>query len=168
MSNYPVLPLWQPWASLCVNINPKTGRAWKQIETRPNACPKTLFGKTVLIHACATETEFKKVRFTEPFQTAIDYRLLPFGAIIGSVNIVASMEINASSFYIDEDIFPQIIVNSGLRLELHVTTMEYEFGNYELGRYAWDLRNAKLLERPIPFKANQGINYIELGTLKYK
>lgn len=34
---------------------------------------------------------------------------------------------------------------------------EYEFGWYEEGRYAWELTNVKLLDKPIPAKGQQGL-----------
>ena len=46
-----VLSLWQPWCSLCVEIDPKTGQPYKTIETRGWQSPKSLIGQRIALHA---------------------------------------------------------------------------------------------------------------------
>jgi activating signal cointegrator 1 len=73
----------------------------------------------------------------KPFQRYIpDFNALPFGAIIGSVNIT--------------DVIP--ITHTGLpeNTLAQLTMEEKAFGDYSVGRYAWLLSDAVMFEHPIP------------------
>src|SRR5690242_18468964 len=110
------ISLWQPWATLCVI-------GAKQFETRHW---DTKFRGRILIHAAKTKDEAEY--FHDPaFRAALnaaDYNNfydLPFGAIIGAVDIV-----------------DMIRTENALSRSL-ISFREELFGNYEPGRWAWQL-----------------------------
>jgi activating signal cointegrator 1 len=110
----PVLTLWQPWASLCVIINPATGLPYKTIETRGWS---TKYRGPLAIHAasrppCSYRTDtwvgnWKAHRRTgdggydlslyqarspelspEPSRGLLDLHELPVGAIVATCTLV--------------------------------------------------------------------------------
>lgn len=109
-----IITLWQPWASLMV-------MGVKRVETRPrNFNHKGELG----IHAA----KFKNQAFAElckrpPFDRFItDYYALPFGAIIGKVNVKGCC---STDFIVKHHDLIEGIVN---------WEIEKEFGNYDTGR----------------------------------
>ena len=90
-----VLSILQPWASLCVTIDPKTGRAAKQIETRSW---NTKYRGDLLIHASASKKEANEMIWKYPFNKVLvecfervrepNIEDLPFGVIIGKVTLI--------------------------------------------------------------------------------
>jgi hypothetical protein len=161
---YDVLPMYQPWASGIFTINPDTGFPFKRIETRSQNTTKR---RTVLIHACSSEKAFKKLRYDEPFVQVINYRALPFGAIIGAVDII-----DCGNIIEIPKGFPEIRELSKDTFgttHLIVYPPESDLGDYREGRYGWILKNPRLLIKPIPFKASQGWNkYTADQTLEFK
>src|SRR5579884_2998990 len=124
------ISLHQPWATLVV-IGAKRieTRHWKTRHTGP-----------LLIHAAKKWDKWTKAMcFDEPFYTVLnaagfvnhsDFRKsdfdLPFGAIIGAVNLVKC--------------FPTEYVG-----EPAITYLERKFGDYSAGRFGW------LMESPLRF-----------------
>jgi hypothetical protein len=156
-----VCSMWQPWATLCVAPLPATGKPPKQHETRAFA-PRGPLPLHVAIHATKkwdsnnvwTATEFhfsealracgfltgpttKRGVFAEP-----GLKPLPLGCIIGVATIV-EVKPTASLFPAEQ-----------------VTHYDYEFGDWNPGRYAWRFEDALLLPEPIPFKGRQDVLYI--------
>lgn len=124
------ISLWQPWASLVV-------RGDKQYETRGW---RTDYRGPLLIHA-AKKIDADIRWYCRDFADLLnDQQLLaenlPFGAIVGKVELVA--------------VFRAEDIRSSL------TEKELEFGNYADGRFAWKLANPELFAEPVPFKGSQG------------
>ena len=151
MKKYPVLPMWQPWASLCIINNPNTGKPWKTVETRSYPLPATLLEETVLIYACK-KWDSKQENFARELSKIrdLDYGTYPLGKIIGSVKMLYSGKIieKSGKFYLD-----------GCYGEVDGT--EKLLGDYRPGRYGWLMGDNSRLSYPIPFRCHQGINYFE-------
>lgn len=120
------MSLWQPRACALV-----TGI--KKNETRPWS---TSYRGQLLIHAAqkfpAVAREFA---MTERALGRLPARL-PFGAIIGFVNLVDVKR--------TEDIVQD------------VSALERLYGDYSSGRYAWITDSFKAFDEPIPYKGSQG------------
>lgn len=86
-------------------------------------------------------------------------KFLPFGAIIGMVNVVncyKTEEMPAwmyQSWKINE---PVKIPLSMYHASIEYDWMESDLGDFRIGRYAWILKNARELKEPIPWKGSQG------------
>lgn len=160
---YSVLPMWQPWASLTVNINPETGKAWKQVETRSRPTNKR---GTILIHACLSPKAYKEVLLDfSPINVAFNeieivkgkYKKVPFGAIIGAVDIVDCGKIEVAFGNAIVRLTPPNMLDTEYKpAALFIETMELAFGDYQTGRYGWALKNPILFKNPIPYKGSQG------------
>lgn len=119
------ISLWQPWASAVV-------LGVKKIETR-HWGPK--YTGPLAIHAAKRwHAEQQQFAATEVALGRLPQRL-PFGAIIGVVELLG--------WRFAEDVAAQI------------TAIERMYGNYDAGRFAWLLANARALPEPIPFKGHQ-------------
>jgi hypothetical protein len=120
------ISLLQPWASLVV-------MGMKTIETR--SWPTKHRGN-ILIHASkgkagsifASHPAFKKY--------IADFNALPFGAIIGSVNLTAVVAITQMG--LPDDVMAKM------------TMEEKAFGDYTSGRFAWLLEEPVMFKEPIP------------------
>jgi activating signal cointegrator 1 len=133
-----VITLIQPWASLIA-------LGEKKIETRSW---KTSYRGPLLIHAgkkidsCAKHSIFR--RTLESHRYTKD--TLPTGMIIAKCNLIDCLEM------------VQCGVSSGTLSDgTKVYGNEYQFGNYEIGRYAWILDNVEMLKEPIPAKGKLSI-----------
>lgn len=128
----------QPWASLIVH-------GIKDIENRTWACPKKYIGQRVLIHASGSHGKKFKVNLTNEqikvaFATIAEGCMLgnlPFGSIIGSVQIV-DCTFNHSSIWAEK--------SKGVSPGGHVTDEK------EPIIYNWVLANPILFKEPIPAK----------------
>lgn len=151
-----VLSLLQPWASLCVTIDPATGKALKQIETRSW---NTKYRGTMLIHASAGR-QYKKLaddddlfKYYYPlfaFNKIEPIEKLPFGAIIGSVELVEVFKF--------VDLLPdEYRINWEDKGRWPLTEQELAFGDYTEGRYGWLLSNPVKFKHPIPAKGKLSI-----------
>lgn len=161
---YPVLPMWNPWATLVV-IGSKTN------ETRSR---DTKIRGTVLIHACkkwnqellelSEKSPFHDFLFKWAYENDIGgnkYLKQYFGHIIGAVDIVETYKIVDSyghpSLYLGSSIFKDGDTTQTFSFE-NVVEPELSFGDYSIGRYAWKLENPRELVTPIPYKAQQGFS----------
>jgi hypothetical protein len=159
------LPLWQPWAQL-VAIGEK------RIETRGWRAPASLIGQRIAIHATkgtgpGGERAYRELLNMEPFRSALAehgldseahrglYRdpeagepaplvlpdVLPRGAVIATAVLDRCTEMTAEAISMLERNQPR----------------EHAFGLYEVGRFAWVLRDVEQLAEPVPFTGSQGI-----------
>jgi len=140
---YRVLTLWEPWATLVVH-------GIKKIETRPKPTSWTVEKGTYLIHAAKKwSKEQEKVclndPFLEPFKGCFN-----FGHIIGSVEVKECKKIPLLVAESDREIYVCLYEN------FYVSWKEFDYGDYDPGRYAWLLQNPRILETPIPYKGQQG------------
>lgn len=132
-----VISLWQPYASLIMARR-------KKFETRHWAFPEHLTGETIAIHAAAKAIpkdgygswvdEICANTFGSDYRTT-----LPRGAILGTVKLVECWR-------------TQDAMVGGER----VHGMEYAVGNWEPGRYAWELGEINKFDTPVPAKGKQG------------
>ncbi len=144
-----VLSLLQPWASLVV-------LGHKKIETRSW---DTKHRGELLIHASK-----KKIRVDENTQALLDhlceipgfmedYDQLPYGAIIGKVNLIDT---------IPTAIFQAPCIQELRRANIGGSTVEFPeqeeaFGDYSPNRFGWLLSDPVLFKEPIPCKGQLSI-----------
>lgn len=78
---------------------------------------------------------------------------MPFGSIIATAELIECWEVIG-----DADVpIPNVkVLNSGNRMfGMSQDTDEFHFGDYSIGRFAWELSNVKMLAEPIPAKGQQ-------------
>jgi hypothetical protein len=133
-----VISLLQPWASLVVSGH-------KKIETRSW---NTKYRGPLLIHASKKSDGFNRQLY---YQWREGFRLntpaweeLPFGAIIGQVNLV------------DTETSENIAANLPKSIYWGVDK-ELAFGDYSFNRYGWYLSNPVQFPAIIPAKGQLGI-----------
>lgn len=141
-----VISLLQPWATLVVI-------GAKQIETRSW---NTKYRGEILIHASAGKnkryrdimSDFKQEFFALQLP---DYGSLPFGAVIGKVNLVETAPSNHFvSLFGDNP-------KTGLSAKLD-SEKELAFGDFSEGRYGWLLEDAvSFEEHQYPVKGSLGL-----------
>jgi len=142
------ISILQPWASLVVTKDPKTGKAYKQIETRSW---NTKHRGPLLIHASKRKIP---VGVIEASEWVVKYGIpayqeeaYPTSAIIGMVNLVDTfpMETAGSVFQKMSDI--------GIKDQ----DQELAFGDYSADRYGWLLSDPIMFKNPIPCKGSLSI-----------
>lgn len=138
------LPLWQPWASL-------VAVGAKRVETRHWPAPWSLVGQRIAIHATKTRDHLGWVEvepFTRRLRGALDAGTLVF--IDGELplgHVIATAVLDRCTEMTEESI---------AQLEREQPD-EHAFGLYEVGRFAWVLRDVEHLAAPFPFRGSQGI-----------
>lgn len=156
------ISLWQPWASA-------VALGSKRIETRHWA---TTYRGPLAIHAAQRcvkselyyyqcqwnwQGALRKLRNppTTPEQVKYgdkDWHLiLPFGAILAVCNLT---DCRATDSHLAEFLDLKRIP-AGEGNEIFQWT-ERDMGNFEPGRFAWELSNIRPLLKPIPYKGHQG------------
>ena len=125
-----VLSLTEPYATLIKN-------GIKTIETRSW---KTNYRGKLYIHASSTRIP-KENRNNKELMTLVDLNNLNYGNIVCSCELVDCIEMT--------DEFIENIKNN--------MKNEYITGIYAKGRYAWILKNIKVLDRPIKAKGHLGM-----------
>lgn len=130
-----VISIIQPWATL-IAIGEK------RFETRSWS---TKHRGELAIHA--SKRVAKSICKQEPFKSVLakhGYTAdnLPTGAIIGTVNLVDSIKVVSDLFMFDTALLDN---------EHRISGNEYKFGDYNTGRYAWELTDVKQID-PIPAK----------------
>lgn len=146
------ISLWQPWASLVV-------AGIKTVETRH--WPTSLRGR-ILIHAAKKYDEpmlseclrsrgfWSGFQALDPSKNAFEiYRGLPYGAIVGYVDIETCRPSN--QFQMEKF---NVKVLKGFNPACVYT--ELDLGNFDEGRFGWVLEHPKMFEKPIPYKGSQG------------
>lgn len=133
------ISLWQPWASLIFGeIKPDLFKRW---ETRSWS---TSYRGPLLIHAAQKHFSERDAKVLFRDMGIGDYfhnwRGMPYGAILGKVELVDCISTNTNGFY------RSIYSSDQLRL-----------GNYGPDRFAWKLENPVLFKTPIPYKGQQGL-----------
>lgn len=137
----PVLAMWEPWGTLVIK-----GR--KRFETRPGAPSAAMYGRRVVIHACKTRDHIGECGVW-PFYEHVTLDELVFGALIGTVRITASTRI-------DDAFRTDLAMNN---------TVEFAFGDYTPGRYAWTLEDPHAFGAPVPFRGHQGAMYVDAAIV---
>ncbi len=148
-----VLSILQPWASLAV-------LGHKRIETRSW---NTKYRGELYIHASLGKN-YKKLKADDPlyrfyhplfaYNKIEPMEKLPFGAIIGKVDLVETIQFDKNTINREQDF------HYGSLFEY--TPQELAFGDYTTGRFGWLLANPVMFDKPIPAKGQLGIwNYDE-------
>ncbi len=150
------LSLLQPWASLVV-------LGHKKIETRSW---NTKYRGELLIHASAGKKENQRTTYLDFQQQFFNLELprfkdLPFGAIIGKVNLIDTFKIEEAETIINhnEDLFgiSDITDNDAW---IKAVEQEKAFGDYSEGRYGWLFSEPVIFNPPVPAKGSLSIwNY---------
>ncbi len=156
------ISLWQPWASLIVI-------GAKRFETR--SWPTSHRG-TILIHAAQKwNLELETLSLNAPFANAIRSGLgrrnsfrdavgilhqwgLPLGCIIGVAEVVECYKV------VQDRCAPDgtgIYLESNKETEEMPVVPELDFGDFSVGRYAWQLANPRRFANPIPYRGHQQI-----------
>jgi len=159
------LTIWQPWASL------KACGA-KEFETRNWA---TSYRGPIAIHAAAisiprvlkqlfplgewsySPDHEAKTRFLNAVGNALLMPMdnLPLGAVIATGELIGCHKIVSIGWtgsperriaWVDGELTPH-----------YPSEQEILFGDWALGRYAWEIRNVQILPEPVPAKGKQGI-----------
>ncbi|WP_400194643.1 ASCH domain-containing protein [Lysinibacillus telephonicus] len=123
----------QPWATLIALRE-------KQFETRSW---QTKYRGPIAVHAGKQIDKEACIAFSDILKqhgiTSINQ--LPTGVVIAKANLVDCHKVI-------KDHGISAIMHTGLR----ISEDEYWFGDYEEGRYAWELDNVKVFPEPIPAK----------------
>ncbi|MBQ7338600.1 MAG: ASCH domain-containing protein [Clostridia bacterium] len=124
-----VLSLTEPYATLIrIGIKKVETRSWK-----------TNYRGKLYIHASSTKIS-KEDRNNAALMSLVDTNELNYGNIICSCELVDCVEMT--------DAFIE---------EIKRNKNEYISGLYEVGRYAWILKNVEILDQPIKAKGRLGI-----------
>ena len=142
------ISLWQPWASLCCIPHPDDpSRSVKGFETRYWQ-PNQRYCGELLIHA-AQRFDFDQIETckSELFKEQLSmyynrFQDLPLGAIVGKVRLVG--------FHKAE--------NVQSRLDKYAAA----FGDYSMGRYAWEIVEPVLFGNKIPYKGKRRFFQVSL------
>ena len=135
------LTIWQPWASLLAC-------GAKQFETRSWA---TSYRGPIAIHAAKKDVSDVLRILPAPLALKMkkavgaEWKELPTGAVIATAELVNVWSI---AYHPGTDI-PQLG-------DYLVPGKERDFGDWTLGRYAWEFSDMKLIT-PVPAKGKQGL-----------
>lgn len=120
------ISIWQPWAS-AIALD------LKRFETRHWEAPPSAIGKRIAIHAAKRPMGWFETSLARVYGMPAE---IPLGAVVAVARLVRCHRVEAVR---DE-----------------ITLQELTLGNYEPGRFAWELAEVQLLD-PIPYKGQQGI-----------
>ena len=132
------ISLWQPWASLVV-------LGEKRFETRSWSADHR---GDLAIHAAKRITspseipaqDLRAMRDTLS-ELGLTIEELPLGAVLGTVNLVAMHP--AATLW--EELSREPFLN------------EASFGNFDEGRFAWELTMPEAFDKPVPTRGYQGL-----------
>lgn len=139
---YRAISLWQPWSSaMAAGLKRNETRSWP-----------TEYRGPLAIHASKRWTREEREVFEElraehePFFSSAGMHAgwkPPLGYIVCVVNVkkcVATADININD----------------------LSALEYDLGNYESGRFAWQTDNMRPLKRPLPVNGRQGFFNVDI------
>jgi activating signal cointegrator 1 len=131
------ISLLQPWASFVV-------KGLKRFETRTW---DTKYRGLLLIHASKGKSEPSRMlcKMGTDAHLIEDYNTLPFGAIIGAVELVETYK---TDFILEKCMISDYNPPQSLEAQL---------GDYSPNRFGWYLKNPIVFDKPIPLKGNLGI-----------
>ena len=160
--NIKAITIWQPWGSaIAIEAKGYETRGWA-----------TSYRGPIAIHAA--KRPYMNIIKTLPadtrriLQQLLNYEgeALPTGAVICTAELVNVWHIvyNPGT---DVDVAKNIPIGAeSMSKDKHApdfhdyivpTAQEFALGDWTPGRYAWELRNIKLLPEPIPAKGQQGL-----------
>lgn len=150
------ISLWDPWATLCT-------LGLKRFETRGW---ETSHRGLLLIHAAKLWTgEQRRIVNSEPFRSALwskmDIVKFSRGCIIGAVEVVGMFQVVQNQgeatpylYDLDGDVGDAHFDDGDMPLP---SEPERSFGDYAVGRFAWQLENPIRFAKPIPYRGLQKI-----------
>lgn len=146
--------LHQPWATLAaLKLKNNETRGWP---TKHRGQLAIHAGLKIDYDAC--EREPIKSALAEHGYTADN---LPTGAVLATCELVECWRIERLSDWGAETAPVRFTASDGKARKLWAGYVEgdpeYHYGNYDDGRYAWELDNVELLPEPIPAKGQQGL-----------
>lgn len=135
MGNLKAITIKQPWATL-IALREKQfeTRSW---QTKHRGLLAIHAGKTVDKNAC----EIMWIRDTLAAHGITSWKQLPTGVVIATANLVNCHEVIS-------DYGDHAVVHTGLK----ISDNEYRFGDFEEGRYAWELDAIQVLAEPVKAK----------------
>lgn len=146
------ITLWEPWATfMALGLKKNETRHWP-----------TNYRGPLLIHAAKrkmTEAEFRRFRQIIDYEIGMDklsYGMLynlQYGRIVCQVDLVDCKEITPANC-------PSEISTDWKE------RAEYQFGNYEPGRFMWVTNNLKMFDPAIPYKGKQGFFFVPESVLE--
>lgn len=134
------ISLWQPWASLWA-----AGIKINETRSRP-----TSHRGLLAVHAALKRDRLGPIVYSDvpvmrtAGKLALSYSNLPFGAIVGVVEITHCFPTGAFDW----------------------DPLECKLGNFAPGRFAWRAENARLFKDPIPCKGLQGFFNVDIPESK--
>ncbi|KAI9129550.1 ASCH domain-containing protein [Acaryochloris sp. CCMEE 5410] len=138
-----IITLWQPWATF-IALN------FKQFETRSWG---TGYRGKLAIHAAKRHIDpdgkyaASQVYELTNGKLALKRRDYPLGCIVAIADLVDCLQMDSS------------LISRQTELELAV-------GNWQPGRFAWQLENIVALSVPIPYRGSQGLRDVRPDVLK--
>lgn len=152
-----LLTLWQPWASLvAVGVKKMETRSWG-----------TDYRGLVAIHAASRpfrDAELRAIR--QEIKGADSDKLARFAAMFGKRlpcgAIVAVVKVADCSVMAQNRFGPYCWLRDGIKYAPDV--LEQAVGNWEAGRYAWDLQDVRPIV-PLPVRGRQGFPLIRDADL---
>ncbi|MGD9567548.1 MAG: ASCH domain-containing protein [Sedimentibacter sp.] len=155
------ITIWQPWATLLAI-------GAKKYETRSWA---TNYRGPIAIHAANKPYKPIIEELPDEVKAALGnyfdfkHEILHTGAIIATAELVGCWEIaeDPNGPFICRPFFGDTTDKPD---ELIVRGNELLFGDYTLGRYAWEFRNMIMLDKPIPAKGKQRLWNFDMVSVK--
>lgn len=146
------ITLWQPWASLwALQLKRFETRSW---ETR--------YRGQIAIHAAKKlfNTDCYLDRELYPFADALglpdiySFDKLPYGCVVATAELVGCYPMIGRISVEGKAVYAQYRKDGHIE---EVTGKELLFGDWTPGRFAWEIKNVKLLPEPVPMKGAQGL-----------
>lgn len=138
------ITIHQPWASMIA-------KGYKKFETRSW---KTNYRGPIAIHAGKTFNKHAFQYFMDYYSEADSMNEnLPTGAVIAIADLVECWQVQWN----DGRLIMVTLDGRRKMFDELVGDREGDFGNFSVGRYAWELANVKMLPEPIPAKGQQGL-----------
>lgn len=124
----------QPWATLIALGEKKyETRSWQTKHLGPLAIHA---GKSIDKEAC----EYPPIKQALQKHGILDFKNLPTGCVIATTEIIACHKI------------PSDETPEGIEFGKKLVGKEVYFGDFDTGRFAWELANLQVLSEPVPAK----------------
>ena len=149
------ITLWQPWASLLAC-------GAKMFETRGWV---TKYRGPIAIHAGLSFDNCFEEQFGLAAHAALKAMLpgftymheLPRGYIIAVAELIDVWRVHVHKPGSSTSRIIKTYDEHFVTGEREITDTEFLFGDFSLGRYAWEFANMQMLDKPIPAKGKQGL-----------
>ncbi len=153
------LTVWQPWATLwAYRVKLLETRPWATAYRGPIAIHASMLNPFKAINSVpnGTVVEMRKaLKEVGVLSQSTDFRVLPLGCVIATAELVGCWKIDSiqelssapweTGYWDDQWRW------------YDVSEREIMFGDWTPGRYAWEIKNVNLLDKPIPAKGQQGL-----------